>query len=106
MVGDEIWQRLLRAEQELELEVKDVVQEVWLLFLARELDRGWGQANDSFEVLCDYIHKKTNNLPSFLSLGKRLRAKLGPNHFPIRVRNGRERCPEEETRRHYCEHGT
>lgn len=28
VVGDEIWQRLLRAEQELELEVKDVVQEV------------------------------------------------------------------------------
>jgi Preprotein translocase subunit Sec66 len=32
VVGDEIWQRLLRAEQELELEVKDVVQEVWPLF--------------------------------------------------------------------------
>jgi hypothetical protein len=32
VVGDEIWQRLLRAEQELELEVKDVVQEVWFLF--------------------------------------------------------------------------
>jgi hypothetical protein len=31
VVGDEIWQRLLRAEQELELEVKDVVQEVWPL---------------------------------------------------------------------------
>ena len=28
VVGDEIWQRLLRAEQELEAEVKDVVQEV------------------------------------------------------------------------------
>lgn len=28
VVGDEIWQRLLRAEQELELEIKDVVQEV------------------------------------------------------------------------------
>ena len=28
VVGDEIWQRLLRAEQELEVEVKDVVQEV------------------------------------------------------------------------------
>lgn len=27
-VGDEIWQRLLRAEQELEAEVKDCVQEV------------------------------------------------------------------------------
>ncbi len=30
VVGDEIWQRLLRAEQELEVEVKDVVQEVSL----------------------------------------------------------------------------
>ena len=27
-VGDEIWERLLRAEQELEEEVKDCVQEV------------------------------------------------------------------------------
>jgi hypothetical protein len=42
VVGDEIWQRLLRAEQELELEVKDVVQEVWLLFPVRELDKGAG----------------------------------------------------------------
>ena len=34
VVGDEIWQRLLRAERELEEEVKDVVQEVChLLFL-------------------------------------------------------------------------
>ena len=30
VVGDEIWQRLLRAEQEMEVEVKDVVQEVSL----------------------------------------------------------------------------
>ena len=30
IVGDEIWQRLLRAEQEMEVEVKDVVQEVLL----------------------------------------------------------------------------
>ncbi len=29
-VGDEIWQRLLRAEAELEVEVKDCVQEVRL----------------------------------------------------------------------------
>lgn len=42
VVGDEIWQRLLRAEQELELEVKDVVQEVWLLFPVRERDKGAG----------------------------------------------------------------
>lgn len=37
-VGDEIWQRLLRAEQELEAEVKDCVQEVRLrLFLFTSL---------------------------------------------------------------------
>jgi translocation protein SEC66 len=30
VVGDEIWQRVVRAEQELEAEVKDVVQEVRL----------------------------------------------------------------------------
>ncbi|RMZ90323.1 hypothetical protein DV736_g2453, partial [Chaetothyriales sp. CBS 134916] len=36
VVGDEIWQRLLRAEQELELEVKDVISE------ANALAAGWG----------------------------------------------------------------
>ena len=28
VIGDEIWQRLLRAEQEMEVEVKDVAMEV------------------------------------------------------------------------------
>ncbi|ETN37039.1 uncharacterized protein HMPREF1541_08028 [Cyphellophora europaea CBS 101466] len=37
VVGDEIWQRLLRAEQELEAELKDVVAE------ANALAAGWGQ---------------------------------------------------------------
>ena len=38
IVGDEIWQRLLRAEQEMEIEVKDVVSE------ANALSGGsWGQ---------------------------------------------------------------
>jgi len=36
VVGDEIWQRLLRAEQELEAELKDVVAE------ANALAAGWG----------------------------------------------------------------
>ena len=36
-MGDEIWQRLVRAEQELELELKDVVAE------ANALANGWGQ---------------------------------------------------------------
>jgi translocation protein SEC66 len=36
VVGDEIWQRLLRAEQEMEVEVKDVVSE------ANALSNGWG----------------------------------------------------------------
>lgn len=38
VVGDEIWQRLLRAEQEMEVEVKDVVSE------ANALQPGWGQS--------------------------------------------------------------
>jgi translocation protein SEC66 len=37
VVGDEIWQRLLRAEQEMEAELKDVVAE------ANALSAGWGQ---------------------------------------------------------------
>jgi translocation protein SEC66 len=38
VVGDEIWQRLLRAEQEMEAELKDVVAE------ANALSAGWGQS--------------------------------------------------------------
>ena len=63
-MGDEIWQRLLRAEQELELEIKDVVQEVWLLFLARELDSGGGKPMTlmSFGIIT-YTRKLTISLP-------------------------------------------
>lgn len=63
-MGDEIWQRLLRAEQELELEVKDVVQEVWLLFPVRERDKGaGGQTNDSYEFCAiTYTRKLTISL--------------------------------------------
>ncbi|KAF2772107.1 hypothetical protein EJ03DRAFT_372283 [Teratosphaeria nubilosa] len=36
-VGDELWQRFLRAEQEMEAEIKDVVNE------ANAFSQGWGQ---------------------------------------------------------------
>lgn len=41
-VGDELWQRFLRAEKEMEDEVRDVVAEVCsILFVSRKV-RVWG----------------------------------------------------------------
>jgi translocation protein SEC66 len=37
-VGEELWQRFLRAEQEMEAEVKDVAQEVCAFFLSCGVD--------------------------------------------------------------------
>jgi len=63
-VGDELWQRFQRAEQEMEAEVKDVVNEV------------------STQHMPD---KETPMLTT--RSGERLRTGLGPDHFPIRQRN-------------------
>lgn len=55
VVGDEIWQRLLRAEQELEAELKDVVAE------ANALANGWGQHifQSANEIVVNRMTKKT-----------------------------------------------
>lgn len=54
VVGDEIWQRLLRAEQELEAELKDVVNE------ANALANGWGQSifQTANEIVVNRMTKK------------------------------------------------
>jgi len=54
VVGDEIWQRLLRAEQELEEELKDVVAE------ANALANEWGQTifQSANEIAINRITKK------------------------------------------------
>lgn len=54
VVGDEIWQRLLRAEQELEAELKDVVAE------ANALAPGWGQTifQSASEMVQNHILKE------------------------------------------------
>lgn len=54
VVGDEIWQRLLRAEQELEAELKDVVAE------ANALASGWGQHifQSANEIVVNRMTKK------------------------------------------------
>ncbi|QIW95902.1 hypothetical protein AMS68_001420 [Peltaster fructicola] len=49
-VGDEVWQRFQRAEQEIELEVKDVVNE------ANAFQPGWGQ------VIFQSANEVVNNL--------------------------------------------
>lgn len=54
VVGDEVWQRLLRAEQELEAELKDVVAE------ANALANGWGQIifQSANEIVMNRMSKK------------------------------------------------
>jgi translocation protein SEC66 len=63
-VGDDLWQRFLRAEKEMEEELRDVVLEVSMLFrvVAKSLNGAW-----LTEVL-----------------GKCPRTKLGTKHLPIR----------------------
>lgn len=55
VVGDDIWQRLLRAEQELEAELKDVVAE------ANALANGWGQHifQSANEIVVNRMTKKS-----------------------------------------------
>lgn len=54
VVGDEIWQRFLRAEQALEAELKDVVSE------ANALATGWGQTifQSANEIVVNRMTKK------------------------------------------------
>lgn len=61
-VGDDLWQRFLRAEQEMEAELRDVVMEVGKFALASCF------LADTFE-------------------GKRTSGKLGYDNIPVRQRN-------------------
>lgn len=68
-VGEELWQRFQRAEQEMEGEVRDVVEEVCdARFIALPLSM------------------KGSGLLTF-NPGQRIRTKLGPSHLPIRERD-------------------
>lgn len=69
-VGDDLWQRFLRAEKEMEDEVRDVVAEVssFILLLFVSGERSWMDGVDR-------------------SIGKCIRAELGPNNIPIRERD-------------------
>lgn len=69
-VGDDLWQRFLRAEKEMEDEVRDVVTEVGFLYFLIERTGG------------------TSELTGIL--GKCLRSQLGPNNLPVRERNGEQ----------------
>ncbi|KAI9741086.1 MAG: translocation protein S66 [Cirrosporium novae-zelandiae] len=56
-VGDDLWKRFLRAEKEMELEVRDVVQE------AEGLQQGWGQVifQSAGEMLNNEMFRKKLN---------------------------------------------
>lgn len=62
-VGDELWQRFLRAEKEMEEEVKDVVNEVGCI------------------IAC------LSTRAALTYLGECIRTQLGPNHLPVCERN-------------------
>ena len=68
-VGDDLWQRFLRAEKEIEAELRDVVEEV---------------LPSPFHPATLYNKSTTLTHPS---PGKRPFPKLGPNNLPIRQRN-------------------
>jgi translocation protein SEC66 len=58
-VGDELWQRFLRAEQEMEAEVKDVAQEVCaVLPLPDEMDPLWRREVLRMLTLCAVSRRK------------------------------------------------
>ena len=71
-VGEELWQRFLRAEKEMEEELKDVVTEV---------------SNMLNIMLRSYF-------ANAIYLGQRFRRRLEPNHLPIRQRNEPEQPPQ------------
>lgn len=75
-VGEELWQRFQRAEQEMEIEVKDVVSEVSLSI-----------ASNLTISIC-----VLTKLPK---PGQRLRPQLGPSDLPIRQRNQPKHHAEE-----------
>jgi Preprotein translocase subunit Sec66 len=81
-VGDDLWQRFLRAEKEMEEELRDVVMEVCsppsVLYTRR-----WS-----------HFYYLTNYRP-----GQRPRSELGANHLPIRQRNQRQHDAAQAARR-------
>ena len=81
-VGDDLWQRFLRAEKEMESELRDVVEEV-LEFPPIPLSKPHGT--------CQSLTPPTP--------GQRPLAQLGPINIPKRKRNGPERNHAQKDRR-------
>jgi translocation protein SEC66 len=75
-VGDELWQRFQRAEQEMEVEVKDVVEEV-----------SSNMQSHPFLKPSKYPSYRKLTISRFRSTGQRLHPQLGPSNLPIRQRN-------------------
>lgn len=68
-VGDDLWQRFLRAEKEMEDEVRDVVAEV--------------RPSPPFYLYPYILCGNCDILTGGNETGKRLRSRLGPNDLPI-----------------------
>jgi translocation protein SEC66 len=79
VVGDEIWQRLLRAEQEMEVEIKDVVAE------ANALHAGWGTT----------IFQSANEMVQ----NRMLKEKLGAVRATVDPEKARWEAQREQSRR-------
>jgi translocation protein SEC66 len=85
-VGDELWQRFQRAEQEMEVEVKDVVEEV-------------SSVQHTIHQKTPPIPKSHPKIPQITNIsrsaqGQRLHPQLGPSNLPIRQRNQPKHPPQ------------
>ena len=69
-VGDDLWQRFLRAEKEIEEELRDVVNEVRLLTPWRYI----------------FLYGEAAKMGTPMT-GQCILSHLGPNYLPVRQRN-------------------
>lgn len=72
-VGDDLWQRFLRAEKEMEDEVRDVVAEVGLVFFNCFVD--------------ELVQGKKECLLTRGIIGECVCTELGPDNLPVCERN-------------------
>lgn len=79
-VGDELWQRFLRAEKEIEEELRDVVNEVCFPPLPFHFP---------FHYYFDVV--SWDGMANNAITGQRIRPRLGPSDLPVRQRDGQQR---------------
>lgn len=93
-VGDDLWQRFLRAEKEMEEELRDVVMEV------SGFSRGFGVIRTPTTVtLRITCRRETGHQMLTSRTGQCPCTQLGPDNLPVGQRDSVERGPAQEARR-------